>query len=83
MEPVILVVAWCLRAPNGWRISRARRLARRLHARVRQRGRGLQRDLSQISILGVKSESRRSVIQWLTGSKIPEKATLRQNRLNT
>ena len=35
--------------------------------------------LSQISILGAKSENQVSEIQWLTELKIPEKANLRQN----
>ncbi len=36
--------------------------------------------LSQISILGVKSENRLSEIQWLTETKTLEKVNLRQNR---
>jgi hypothetical protein len=35
--------------------------------------------LSQISILGAKSENRVSAIQWLTDSQTLEKANLRQN----
>jgi hypothetical protein len=37
--------------------------------------------LSQISILGAKSENRVSEIQWLTDSKPLEKANLRQSRM--
>ena len=40
---------------------------------------GVETVLSQISVLGVKSENRLSEIQWLTDAKTLEKATLRQN----
>ena len=37
-------------------------------------------DLSQISIVGGKSEHRIFTIQWFTGPKTPETANLRQIR---